>query len=68
MYDVLHVKLRVRCLMPLSMTFHFFLSWQLVVLMEETVVSAENHQPVATLSHNVVSSTPHHQQDSNSQL
>jgi hypothetical protein len=39
--------------MPLSMTFYFFLSWQLVVLMEETVVSAENHQPVATLSHNV---------------
>jgi hypothetical protein len=32
----------------------------------------ENHRPAVshwqTLSHNVVSSTPHHEQDSNSQL
>jgi hypothetical protein len=41
-------------------------------LVEETVVSRENHGPVAghwqTLSHNVVSRTPHNEQDSNSQL
>jgi len=45
------------------------MSWQLVLMVEET---EENHQPVAihyqTLSHNVVSSTPHHEQDLNSQL
>jgi hypothetical protein len=38
----------------------------------ETGVSGENHRPVAsrcqTLSHNVVSSTPRHERDSNSQL
>jgi len=41
------------------------ISWQLVLLVEDTGVSGENHQPVAslwqTLSHNVVSSTPHHE-------
>ena len=41
-------------------------------LMEETGVSVENHRPAAsnwqTLSHNVVSSTPHYEQDLNSQL
>jgi len=40
--------------------------------MEETGVPRENHRPVAsrcqTLSHNVVSSTPHHEWDSNSKL
>jgi hypothetical protein len=40
--------------------------------MEETGVSRENHWPVAshwqTLSHNVVSSKPHHEWGSNSQL
>ena len=39
------------------------ISWWLVLLVEET---GENHRPVAThsqtLSHNVVSSTPRHEQ------
>ena len=43
-----------------------------VLLAEETGVLEENHRPVAnhwqTLSHNVVSSTPGHERDSNSQL
>ena len=38
------------------------ISWRSVLLVEETKVPEENHQPVAshwqTLSHNVVSSTP----------
>ena len=42
------------------------------LLMEETGVSVENHRPATsnwqTLSHNVVSSTPHYEQDLNSQL
>jgi hypothetical protein len=41
------------------------ISWRSVLLVEETRVPRENHQPVAchwqTLSHNVVSSTPHHE-------
>ena len=41
------------------------ISWRSVLLVEETVVPGENHRPVAshrqTLSHNVVSSTPHHE-------
>jgi hypothetical protein len=41
-----------------------------VLLVEETGVPGENHRPVAnhgqTLSDNVVSSTPHLEQDSNS--
>jgi len=48
------------------------ISWWSVLLVEETGVLAENHRPVAshrqTLSHNVVSSTPHHELGSNSQL
>ena len=52
------------CLMPLSV-----ISGQLVLFVEETGVPTENHQPVAshsqTLSHNVVSSTPRQEQDSN---
>ena len=47
------------------------ISWQAVLLVEETGVPRENHQPVAsylqTLSHNVVSSIPHHEQDSYSE-
>ena len=39
------------------------ISWQLVLLVEETGRPGENHRPAAshwqTLSHNVVSSTPH---------
>ena len=38
------------------------ITWRSVLLVDETVVPGENHQPVAshwqTLSHNVVSSTP----------
>ena len=48
------------------------ISWRSVLLVEETGVHGENHRPVAshgqTLSHNVVSSTPHHKRGSNSQL
>jgi hypothetical protein len=48
------------------------ISWQSVLLVEETGVPRENHQPAAnhwqTLSHNVVSSIqkPRHNRDSNS--
>ena len=39
------------------------ISWRSVLLMEETGIPGENHLPVAshwqTLSHNVLSSTPH---------
>jgi hypothetical protein len=45
--------------------------WQLVLLAEESEVPGENHRQVAsygqTLSHNVVSSTPDHERDLNSQ-
>ena len=45
------------------------ISWWSVLLVEETRVPGENHRPVAshgqTLSHNIVSSTPHHERDSN---
>ena len=48
------------------------ISWQSVLLVEETGGPGENHRPVAshrqTLSHNVVSSTPRHERGSNSQL
>jgi hypothetical protein len=48
------------------------ISWWSVLLVEDTGVPGENHRPVAshrqTLSHDVVSSTPHHEWDSNSQL
>jgi hypothetical protein len=47
------------------------LSWRSVLLVEETRVPRENHRPVAShwqsLSHNVVSSTLHHERGSNSQ-
>jgi hypothetical protein len=47
------------------------ISRRLVLLVKETRVSWEKHPPVAshwrTLSHNAVSSTPRHEQDSNSQ-
>jgi len=41
-----------------------------VLLVEETGVHRENHCPKVTdkLYHNVVSSTPHHERVSNSQL
>jgi hypothetical protein len=48
------------------------ISWQSVLLMEETGVPRENHQPVTShrqsLSHNVVLSIPRHERGSNSQL
>jgi hypothetical protein len=48
------------------------ISWQSVLLVEETGVPRENHWLIVshwqTLSHNVVSSTPCHERDSNSQL
>ena len=43
------------------------ISWQSVLLVRENKVPAENHRPLTrhwqTLSHNVVSSTPHHEWD-----
>jgi len=42
------------------------ISWWSVLLVEETRVLGEDHQQ--TLSHTVVSSTPRHERDSNSQL
>ena len=48
------------------------ISWQSVLFLEETGVPGENHRPVAshsqTLSHNVVLSTPCHEQGLNSQF
>ena len=48
------------------------LSWRSVLLVEETGVPGENHRPLAShwqmLPHNVVSSTPRHERDSNPQL
>jgi len=45
--------------------------WQSALLVEETRVPGENHRPAAShrqsLSHDVVSSTPRHEWDSNSQ-
>jgi hypothetical protein len=39
------------------------ISWQSVLMVKETGVPGENHRPVTshlqTLSHNIVSSTPH---------
>jgi len=48
------------------------ISWWSLLLVEENTVPWENHRPAAshwqTLLHNVVSSTPHNERDSNSQL
>ena len=46
------------CFTPFSKLFQ----WQSVILEEEAVVPGENHWP------NVVTSTPRHERDSNSQL
>ena len=47
-----------------------FISWRSDLLVEEIRVPGENHRSVAsqwqTLSHNVVSSTYHHERGSNS--
>jgi len=59
------VKLIRVMVMVFSATFNNIsvISWQLVLLLEETGVPGENHQPAAshwqTLSHNVVLSTPY---------
>jgi len=56
--------------MPLSTIFQLYR--ESVLLVEETGVPRKNYPSVAShwqpLSHNVVSSTPHHEPDSNSQL
>ena len=58
--------------MVLNTTFNNIsvISWWSVLLMEDTRVPGENHRSAAshrqTLSHNVVSSTPRHEQDCNS--
>jgi len=48
------------------------ISWRSVLLVENTGVPGENHWPTTshwqTLLHYVVSSTPRHERDSNSQL
>jgi hypothetical protein len=48
------------------------ISWRSVLLLDKTGVPGESHRPVAihqqTLSQNVISNTPCHEQDSNSQL
>jgi hypothetical protein len=65
--------LRVR-FMVFNVTFNNIsvISWRSVLLVEETRVPGENYQPVEShwqpLSHNVVSSTPCHEQGSSSQL
>ena len=47
------------------------ISWRSILLVELTGVPRENHRPVEShrqpLSHNVVSSTPRHERDLNSQ-
>ena len=60
--------------MVFNFTFNtiWIISWQSLFLMEVTGVPGENHWPVASqwqsLSHNVVSSTPRHNRNSNSWL
>ena len=48
------------------------ISWLSVLLVEETGVPDENHQAASshwqTISHNVASSTPHHEQGSNTNV
>ena len=59
--------------MVFSVTFNNIsvISWWSVLLVEETEVPGENHRSVAshrqTLSYNVVSGTPRHKRDYNSQ-
>ena len=71
--DIRICRVMVR-VMVLNATFSNIPSilWRSVLLVEETGVPGKNHRPIAsnwqTLSHNVVSSTPLHERDSNSQL
>jgi hypothetical protein len=61
-----------RILCPFNATFNNIsvISWRSVFCVEETGVPGENRRPVVsqwqTLPHNVVSSTPRHERDSNS--
>ena len=41
-------------------------SWRSILLVKETGLPIDNHRQ--TFSHSVVSNTPHHEWDSNSQL
>ena len=65
---------RFVCFIAFNATFNNIsvISWRSVLVVEETGVPAENHRPVAshwqTLSHNVVLSTPRHEQVLNLQL
>jgi hypothetical protein len=60
--------------MVLNVTFNNIsvILWRSVLLVEETRVTGENYWLAAshwqTLSHNVVSSTPHHERGTNSQF
>ncbi len=60
--------------MVFNATFNNILAilWRSVLLVKATGVPGDYHRPcrksLATLSHNVVSSIPRHQQDSNSDL
>ena len=60
------------CFMVFNTTFNNIsvILWRSVLLVEETGVLGENHRPVVshwqTLSHNIVSSTPCYEQDSDS--
>ena len=60
------------CLTLLSTIFRLYRGSQFYWWREKKRVPRENHRPVTThrqtLSHNVVSNTPGHEQDSNSQL
>ena len=66
------VKVGFAWFMVINTTFNNIsvISWQSVLLAEETGGPGENHRPVAshwqTLSHKVVSSTPRHERSLNS--
>ena len=73
LYSLL-ITLEYRGCMVFNATFNTIsvISWRSVLLVDKTGYSRENHRPAAsywqTLSHNVASSTPSHDRDSNSQL